>query len=675
MLYPSIKTSEKVEWGSGLSSRIFLTVMRRCWQMMFLVLMMIITAVSTQAASPLKLTLSHCPIDVTVTHKDALARCNLDNRPTARSQQLSNDRQLMRLTIHNADHNPQPAHITIGPYYLAWVELLRPRTQMAVYEPTEISTPATQAEYPPLPPIEESELGLIGRGGAFSKDPRTATLGGHIFAVTLQPGANDFLLRLQAPGFSHVFVEAAAANFVAPDVRIIGISVHLGMLTTLAGLALIGLLLRPNTINSRLLLFNSIILIQVSLGSGFIPILIPEVAGHGAMTAFMALIVLRIAAWGWLYQALIEPHLTKGLYRRVCWLTYLLCVLAMGLFLFEKLVAARAITFALIFGIPLVHTIAALRARTLIPLTKHALLGSLILYNVLQAIAILLMMLETGQSNLPVWISRAMDLLIPLLAMGTVLLRNRASDQQLAVAEQALARNAAALEAETEMRKEKRTLIDMLTHEVRNPLATIKLATRSLQGQLPADSEPVQRRLANINAAIGTIDEVIERCDLHNSMEAAGIAPTLQRVALPALLTSIAERLGQPERFRLSGQSPATIETDPQLLEILLTNLMDNALKYSPSDTPIWVETFALPADDGGMTWGVRITNAVTPGMTPDPERLFERYYRHEHSRRQGGSGLGLSLCRNIAEILGGHLQYQPDKEQVTFEFSKEATH
>lgn len=78
------------------------------------------------------------------------------------------------------------------------------------------------------------------------------------------------------------------------------------------------------------------------------------------MTAFVALIILRIAVWGWLYQALIEPNSSTGLYRKVCWLTYMLCVLAMGLFLLEQLVAARAITFALVFGIPMVHTIAAL---------------------------------------------------------------------------------------------------------------------------------------------------------------------------------------------------------------------------------------------------------------------------------------------------------------------------
>ena len=628
------------------------------------------SAAEAQAAGQLEYQLRHCPVEVTVADPDVLAHCRLSDRPAARNHQLSNDLQLMRLTLNNTDNKPRAAQIIIGPYYLAWIELFRPRN--AVTSGTEIvsTSLATDAEYVMLPSMEASELTLIGRGGSFSQNEQTATLGGHVFTATLQPGRNDFLLRLQAPGFAHVSIQAYLTNPATPDTRLISISIHLGMLATLAGLALVGLLLRPTVINARLLLLNTIILAQVALGSGFVQVLMPEYAGHGAMTAFMALVILRSASWSWLYQALIEPHLTGPLYRRVCWLTYALCGVALGLFLLESLVAARALTFALIFGIPIVHTIAALRAHTLVPLTKHALLGSLVVYNILQAIAILLLTLETGQSNLPVWISRALDLLIPLLAMGTVLLRNRASDQYLAATEQELARNAAALEAESTMREEKRTLIDMLTHEVRNPLATIRLATRALQAQLTQDSASMRRRLSNINNAISTIDEVIERCDVHNSVEAAGLQPDIKRVDLTTLLTSIAERLNYPGRFDFQNHGPSRVESDPQLLEILLTNLMDNALKYSPSQTTITVEIFALAEPAG---WGLRISNAIEPGMAPDAERLFQRYYRHEHARRQGGSGLGLSLCQRIAEILGGTLEYHPGTEQVAFELRMES--
>ena len=663
---------QRAERGDNDLTRHGLRPARRAWLTPGLVRMVVMLALGLgatlplQAAVELPLTLRHCPVAVTVADPDALVRCNRAERAPTRNQQLNNDVQLMRLTLHNPEPGPQRVRLTIGPYYLAWIELFRPQADVSkgeAIQPTRLL--GTRAEYRPLPATIAPNLIMVGRGGAFSADTESATLGGHAFTLPLRRGRNDLLLRLQAPGFSHVAIQAAPADSGAPDSRIISISVHLGMLATLAGLALVGLLLRPNLINARLLLFNTLILIQVGLGSGFIPVLIPDVAGHGAMTLFMALIILRTATWGWLYQALIAPHVAGTWYTLACRITYLLCAVAVALFLADWLVTARALTFALIFGIPIVHTVAALQARTLVPLTKHALLGSLIIYNLLQALAIALLTLETGQSNLPVWISRALDLIVPLLAMGTVLLRNRASDQHLADAEQELARNAAALEAETAMREEKRTLLDMLTHEIRNPLATIKLASRALQGQLADDGEPARRRLRNIDTAIATIDEVIERCDVHNSMEDSGIAPAIQRLTLPSLLAATAERLGHAERFIIHADSPQEVDSDPQLLEILLANLMDNAGKYSPDGSPITLETFAL-GDDAG--WGLRIRNAIAPGMAPDPARLFERYYRHEHARRQGGSGLGLSLCQRIAEILGGTLDYRPGSNAVTFE-------
>ena len=405
------------------------------------------------ASAELPITLRHCPVDVTTADPDALLRCNQSERPTARNQQLTNDVQLMRVTLHNTQPTAQRIRLNIGPYYLAKIELFRPQAAAGADQPTGPSPQRSPDGRQPASTEIAPNLVMVGRGGAFHEPAAGATLGGHAFTLTAQPGRNDLLVRLQAPGFSHVAVQAVPATSPAPAPQAISISVHMGMLATLTGLALVGVLLRPYTINWRLLLFNTLILTQVGMGSGFIPVLVSGITGETAMTLFMVLIILRTATWGWLYQALIEPHLDNGWYPLACQITYLLSAVAVALYLAEWLVAARILTFALIFGIPIVHTAAAFCARTMVPLTKQALLGSLIIYILLQAFAIALLTLASGQSNLPIWISRALDLLIPLLAMGTVLLRNRASDQQLAETEQALARNAAALEAETAMRR------------------------------------------------------------------------------------------------------------------------------------------------------------------------------------------------------------------------------
>ncbi len=625
---------------------------RIVWRLLAALCVVVSVAGAAPATGPLNITdqLHYCPPEVTLTTPDAIARCDLTQRPADRGQRLDNAPQLMRLTITNPAASPQAARLFIGPYYLASIELFQPNT---------------------------GTLTPIGEGGAFAGgDTGSAAIGGHVFPITLAPGENAFLLRLEAPGFAHlsIRVDPRDSAMPAPTPSVLSIGLHLGMLAALAGLALVPVILRPGPVSNRLLVLVTVILAQVSLGSGVLPTLIPDLPGRPAMTAFMILIMLRMATWGWLYQALIQPHYDRTWYRLACRISYLVAGVASVLYLLEWLVAARALSLLLILAVPVLHTVAGLRAAIRGRLFKQALVGSLVIYDLLQIIAIVLLVTDSGQSDLPVIISRVLDLAIPLLAIGTVLLRNRASDQQLAVAEQELARSEAQLAAETAARDEKRLLLDMLTHEIRNPLATIRLASRALQGQTGGNDPGVQRRLVNIDRGIRTIDAVIERCDLHNRIEDTGITPDYRSVHLNRLILELIERFGLLDRVTVSGPALPAIRTDPQLLETLLGNLLDNAAKYSPPGSRIELAIFTPTMDPAGDVrhWGIRVSNPIEADMVPDPEQLFERYYRHSHARRQGGSGLGLPLSRRIAELLDGRLTPRIEADRIHFEFQVE---
>lgn len=599
------------------------------------------------AESALAHQLYYCPAEGRADTPEALRRCTLTERPAAQSGQLGNQPQWMRVQIDNPRSITQPGRLIIGPYYLATVEVFSTR----------------------------DSIQPIGTGGAYAGGARaSARIGGHAFAVALDPGRNDFLVRIAAPGVAHLTVRAEAIGGAGAGVDPIAftIGLHLGMLAILAGLALVPVVLRPGPVSRRLLLLNSVILVQVALGSGTLPTLLPELPGKAAMQAFMILIMLRTAAWGWLYQALISPHYAAPGYRWSCNLSYAAAALAGGLYLIDWLEPARVISLLLVLAIPVIHTIAGLRAQTLMPSLKGALVGSLIVYDVLQIAAIGLLMLASGQSDLPVMISRFLDLAVPLLAIGIVLLRNRASDHQLAATEQALARREAQLAAETHAREEIRTLMDMLTHEIRNPLATLKLATRGLQRPLVDAGASAQQRLDRIGESIGAIDAVIERCDQHSRLETPGIAAQLRRVDINRLLDDLIHRYGLTARVRREGDDLPETDTDPVLLEILLSNLLDNALKYAPAGTPITVTRLAPSVPTPGEGWGIRISNAVEPAMMPDPDRLFERYYRHDHVRREGGSGLGLALSQQMAGLLGGRLTPRLEASCIHFEFRHE---
>jgi len=94
------------------------------------------------------------------------------------------------------------------------------------------------------------------------------------------------------------------------------------------------------------------------------------------------------------------------------------------------------------------------------------------------------------------------------------------------------------------------------------------------------------------------------------------------------------------------------VHADPDRLHQILENLLDNAIKYAPERTAVWI---SAEARSGG-----RVTTSVTNQVgarAPDPERIFDRFYRADPSRSSaGGVGLGLAISRELALAQQGRL-------------------
>jgi two-component system sensor histidine kinase KdpD len=137
-------------------------------------------------------------------------------------------------------------------------------------------------------------------------------------------------------------------------------------------------------------------------------------------------------------------------------------------------------------------------------------------------------------------------------------------------------------------------------------------------------------------------------------LEAGAVQARMEWHPLEEILGAALARAGKIHRGRQIvtrlAESLPMISVDDVLIEQVLVNLLDNAAKYSPGDSPIEV---AGRAEEDAVV--VEVADRG-PGLPPeDLERVFEKFYRGRAPRGQG-VGLGLAICRGFVEVHGGRI-------------------
>ena len=204
-------------------------------------------------------------------------------------------------------------------------------------------------------------------------------------------------------------------------------------------------------------------------------------------------------------------------------------------------------------------------------------------------------------------------------------------------------------------REEQGRFLEMLTHEVKTSLAVLKMALGSV------DLASKEGNYAN--RAIDSMNDVIERCAQVQVLNDEQVAIALDEINLVELLRTTIASTHSPERIALACEMPIKVRSDEKLLKVIFSNLMDNALKYSP---PKSVVNIVVKADMAQVA--VTVTNQVGNAGKPDKNKVFTKYYRSERAHEQIGSGLGLYLTDQFARMLGMQLNYVTKPDVVEFE-------
>ena len=200
---------------------------------------------------------------------------------------------------------------------------------------------------------------------------------------------------------------------------------------------------------------------------------------------------------------------------------------------------------------------------------------------------------------------------------------------------------------------ERRQLIADIAHELRTPLAVMISRLEALEdGVFALDQSEVTR----LQVQTRFLARLVEDLRVLSLAEAGRLSLETRRVDLRLLTLEIANgfqaRAAQSDkRIRVTTQA-AFITADPDRLRQVLTNLLENALKYASTEVTLTLsvssrlEALVVIADDGD-------------GLPPsDLTRVFDRFYRSDESRRRssGGSGLGLSIVKALVELHRGRV-------------------
>jgi two-component system phosphate regulon sensor histidine kinase PhoR len=229
----------------------------------------------------------------------------------------------------------------------------------------------------------------------------------------------------------------------------------------------------------------------------------------------------------------------------------------------------------------------------------------------------------------------------------------------------------------TEMRRletVRRDFVANVSHELRTPVASVRSAAETLRMAIEHDPKAAMQFIDIIERNGRRLGELINDLLDLSRIEAKEYRLKLERTDIRQLsekaVAAFAERASS-RNMRLTVEIPDRLPpalVDVSAFDRILTNLVDNALKYCPDGASV-----SVSAREAGMKIQVSVSDSGAGIDAKHLPRLFERFYRVDNgrSRDMGGTGLGLSIVKHLVEAMGGEVSVQslPGKG-ATFAFT-----
>jgi two-component system phosphate regulon sensor histidine kinase PhoR len=203
----------------------------------------------------------------------------------------------------------------------------------------------------------------------------------------------------------------------------------------------------------------------------------------------------------------------------------------------------------------------------------------------------------------------------------------------------------------------RRDFISNISHELRTPLASLRALADTLRDGALEDPPAARRFLDRMDTEVDALTQMVQELLELSRIESGQVPFRLAPVAVADVVLPPVERLRpQAERFvlQIALDLPSDLPpvlADEERIQQVVTNLVHNAIKFTPSGGEVMV---SAAAGEGEVIVSVSDTGVGIPAN--DLPRIFERFYKADHARSSGGTGLGLAIAKHIVQGHGGRI-------------------
>jgi PAS domain S-box-containing protein len=218
-----------------------------------------------------------------------------------------------------------------------------------------------------------------------------------------------------------------------------------------------------------------------------------------------------------------------------------------------------------------------------------------------------------------------------------------------------------ALSKEKELNEIKSRFVSMASHEFRTPLSTVLSSAALIQNYISEEHQ--ERRLKHVNrikASVKHLNDLLEDFLSLGKLEEGRVRTDFQKFHVNEFMHEVVDEMkpilkpGQQIEFLHAG--PDMFSTDKRLLKNILINLLGNAIKFSPENSPI-----TLSSDVAGNELKIVVQDKGIGISKEDQHHLFSSFYRAKNAVNIQGTGLGLNIVQRYLELLKGNITLESE--------------